>query len=155
MLVVLIGLALNALLGMILFFYVLYLRLIRRAYLSMERVTLGRCVLITLTSQSEILYRLAYLIDGVSLLLLVLQFAILPSARENCASGFLAFLYISTGLQTVTLIRMFLFCVHFRRGQQFYYWLKQKFLCLQTVEGEDRLSLDIYSLPAYVAKIKG
>ena len=85
----------------------------------------------------------------------VIELAYLPSAKANCPAGFLAFYKITIVLQSITLIRMFLFCIHFRRGRLFYRWLKRQFKCLQTVECEERLSLDIYRLQDYVAKIKG
>ena len=56
----------------------------------------------------------------------------------------------------MTLIRIFLFWIHFKSGRNrtFYRWLKRHCKCLAIIEGEDRLTLDLYKLPEYLTKIK-
>ena len=50
---------------------------------------------------------------------------------------------------------MFLFCVQFtNKRRPFYSWLKRRFPSLQSIESEQRVTLDVYRLEEYVAKLK-
>ena len=88
------ALGFNAILGICFFCLVLY-RYFRRDYLTFERVVLGRCVVLTMTSSNKLIFWFAYIIDTISLVMLVVELAMLSRAKANCPSGFLAF-YVLT-----------------------------------------------------------
>jgi uncharacterized membrane protein len=123
------ALGFNAILGVCFLCLVLY-RHFRRDYLTFERVVLGRCIVLTITSSNKLIFWFAYVIDTISLVMFVVELAMLPRAKANCPSGFLAFYNLTIVLQSITLIRLFLLWVHFRRGKPFYRWLKRRFTFL-------------------------
>ena len=63
--------------------------------------------------------------------MLLVEAGAYSTARTHCQSGFMAFYTIAMVLQVLTVIRIFLSCVHFsRRVKPFYRWLKRCCLCL-------------------------
>ena len=92
--------------------------------------------------------------DVISMICLMAECVFLGRAQEYCDESYTRFYEVAMALQFFVLIRLFLFCVHFtRKSKPFYKWLKRKFVFLQSVEGEQRLTLDVYKLPDYIQKI--
>lgn len=147
-------LGLNSVIGTFLCLYVLYL-FQSRAYTEYDQMYIGRCLMITETSRNKIIFTTAYVIDLISVALLFVEVFFHSTATEHCRDGFLAFYNIAIALQCFIVLRIFLFCVQFTgRRRPFYSWLKRRFPSLQTIESEQRVTLNVYQLDRYVAKLK-
>lgn len=144
----------NSMLGTLLCLYVGYL-FQTRAYTESDQMYVGRCRMLTVTTRNKKVFALAYLIDTISASLFVIECIYHSAAREHCREGFVAMWEIAMVLQGFILLRMFLFCVQFTdRRRPFYSWLKRRLPSLQSIESEQRVTLDVYRLEEYVAKLK-
>ena len=148
------GLALNAALGIILFILTGYLH-VTRARTTISRIYLGRCLVMTQTSSCRFLFYLAYLMDSLNMIILVTEFVFLPTVKAHCKDSIIFFYDLTIALHCFTVIRIFLFWVHFKPvSRPFYKWLKRKFECLRSIEGEQRLVLEVWHLEAYLRRLK-
>ena len=149
------GLALNAILGAVLCLYTAFLHR-TRARMDVQRMYLGRVRVVTATTTNTLFFRLTHLMDAISGILLLSMFVMMPTAQAYCSRGYNLFYTTAAMLQCFMMVRMFMFCVHFKYSvsRPFYKWLKRKFPCLATVEGEQRLVLHVWRLDDYVARLK-
>ena len=148
------ALAMNAILGFALCLLTAFLWR-TRAQLHYSRVYLGRFMVLTQTSNNQVLFGLTHLMDAFSAFILLMELIYLPTALAYCHDTFLIFYGLAMLFQCNFFIRLFLFCVHYKSASKpFYKWLKRKFPLLATVEAEQRLVLDVWRLEQYVAKLQ-
>ena len=135
--VLLVGFALNGLIGTLLCFYVGFLYQ-TSAHVESDRVYLGRVQVITMTSLNRIIYGTAFLMDAICVLLFPLQLFYYQIAIDHCPWGFVFFYNLMILLQCFVALRIFIFCVLFKGlRRNFYRWLKRQWPdLLQTVESE-------------------
>mmetsp|Transcript_14285 Transcript_14285/g.17994 ORF Transcript_14285/g.17994 Transcript_14285/m.17994 type:complete len:284 (+) Transcript_14285:21-872(+) len=132
------GLALNAILGGVMCLYTGFLWK-TRARRNVSRMYLGRVRVLTVTTEDKIFFHLAHFMDAISAILFTTELIFMPYAKAYCDSGYNLFYVTATILQAFILPRIFMFCVHFkvRNSRPFYKWLKRVFpSILATVEGE-------------------
>ena len=140
------SLMLNATLGITLCIYMAYLAR-RRTAQEFRRLYLGRCLLLTHTTKDKFLFALVHIMDAVGVLMLIIELAMLSRAKEHCDSNFLLFYELGLVLQFNVVIRLFLFCLHFKKcSRPFYKYLKRRFQFLSVIESEQRLVLDVWRL---------
>ena len=88
------GLFLSVVIGLVMLLFIIYL-VKSRAYLTNERLVLGRCIILTTTSSNALLYRMAYVVDAISMILFVVELSTLSRATEYCPDDTLAFYKIT------------------------------------------------------------
>lgn len=93
--------------------------------------------------------------DCINVATLIGSLALLPVAKENCEhTDFLFYFRIGLCMMFLTLLRMFLTCVHFKqRARPFYKWLRRKFPSLSVIQYEERVVLEVWKLHEFIKLI--
>ena len=84
------GLAVNAMIGVMMCMFTAYL-IHSRAYTYYSRMYLGRCAVLTTTTKNRVVFILAYIMDSITVFMLILETALLPSIREHCPTSVITF----------------------------------------------------------------
>ena len=84
------GLAVNAMIGVMMCMFTAYL-IHSRAYTYYSRMYLGRCAVLTTTTKNRVVFILAYIMDTITVFMLLLETALLPSIREHCPTSVITF----------------------------------------------------------------
>jgi hypothetical protein len=66
-----------------------------------------------------------------------------------CDSYYQLILYMLIFYHSFLLLRLFIFCCHFRHGREVYRRMKRTSRCLRVCEHDRILVLDVYKLPDY------